>query len=99
MFAAIFVSLFVAGWLLLGFLPWLVLSVTTRGNAGLANLPLCLLTAVVAGLAVPLLGKDDGAGIWFSMLAALVAPVLLLAARRFSLAQRPTQSANTARPE
>jgi hypothetical protein len=84
-FTFIFVSIFVFGWLLLGFLPWLGLSVATRGNAGLVNLPLCLLAAVVAGLAVPLLGKDDAQGLWLSALAAFLAPCALLAARRFSL--------------
>lgn len=85
MYTLIFVSLFVAGWLILAFIPWLVLSVATRGNAGLLNLPLCLVAGVVAGLAVPLLGKDDAVGMWLSAMAALLVPSLLLAARRFSL--------------
>lgn len=85
MYTAIFVSLFVAAWLFLGLLPWLALSIATRGNAGLANLPLCLFTAVVAGLAVPLFGANDVAGIWLSLLAAVAAPTALLAARRFSM--------------
>lgn len=85
MFTLIFVSLFVTAWLILAFIPWLVLSVFTRGNAGLANLPLCLFTGVVAALAVPTLGFQDSRGIWLSMLAAIGAPTLLLAARRFSL--------------
>lgn len=85
MFTLIFVSLFVAAWLFLGLVPWLVLSVATRGNAGLANLPLCLFAGVVGGLAVPLFGKDDATGIWLSMVAALAVPSVLLAARRLSL--------------
>lgn len=85
MFTFIFVALFVAAWLFLGFIPWLALSVATRGDAGLANLPLCLFAGLVAGLAVPLLGKDDAAGMWLSALAAIVAPAVLLAARRFSM--------------
>ncbi len=85
MFTLIFVSMFLAGWLFMALVPWMVLSVATRGNAGLSNLPLCLFAGVVGGLAVPLLGKDDVAGIWLSMLAALVVPALLLVARRMSL--------------
>ncbi len=85
MFTLIFVSLFVAAWMLMGLIPWMVLSVATRGNAGLVNLPLCLFAGVVGGLAVPVLGKDDAAGIWLSMLAAVCVPSLLLAARRLSL--------------
>lgn len=88
MFTAIFLSLFFAAWLFVGFLPWLAFSVATRGHAGLGMLPLCMLTGVIAGLAVPLLGKDDGAGIWISMVAALLAPTLLMAARRFALPAR-----------
>lgn len=84
MYTLIFVSLFVAGWLFLAFLPWLAFSVATRGNAGLVNLPLCLFAGAVAGLAVPLLGKDDMAGVWLSAAAALVAPALLMVLRRFS---------------
>lgn len=98
MFAAIFISLFVAAWLILGFLPWLALSVATRGHAGLGMLPLSMLTGLVAGLSVPLLGKDDGEGIWISMIAAFVAPCFLLAARRFSLMSHSPRS-TVARPE
>jgi hypothetical protein len=97
-FAAIFITLFVAAWLILGFFPWLALSVATRGNAGLGMLPLSMLTGVVAGLSVPLLGKDDGEGIWISMIAALVAPCLLLAVRRFSLMGH-SQPRTVPRPE
>ena len=88
MFTLIFLSLFLAAWLLLGFAVWLTVSVATQGNAGLGMLPLCLLAGIVAGLAVPLLGKDDGAGIWWSMAAAVVVPAMLMAARRFALPAR-----------
>jgi uncharacterized membrane protein len=88
LFEAIFLTIFFGGWAICGFVPWLALSVVTRGNAGLANLPLCVFAAVVAGPAVPLLGLDNAAGIWVSFLAALLAPSALLAARRFSSAAR-----------
>lgn len=84
MYTAIFLSLIVAAWLLLGFLPWLAWSVATRGQAGLGMLPLCLFGALVAGLAVPVLGKDDGMGMVISGVAAVAAPTLLLVARRLS---------------
>lgn len=99
MYTAIFVSLFLAAWLLLSFLPWLVLSVATRGNAGLANLPLCLFSGLVGGLAVPLLGKDDITGTWLSMAAAVLLPSLLLGARRLSLIGRESPQPSAARPE
>lgn len=88
MFTAIFLSLFLSAWLILGFIPWLVFSVATRGHAGLGMLPLAMATGVIAGLGVPLLGKDDGAGIWWSMVAALAAPTLLMAARKFAVPAR-----------
>lgn len=84
MFTLIFVGLFLAAWLFLAFVPWLAVSVFTRGNAGLGNLPLCLFAGVVAALAIPVLGMEDERGIWLSMVAALVAPALLLAVRRMT---------------
>jgi hypothetical protein len=91
-FELIFVTLFVTAWLICGFIPWLVLSVATKGEAGLGNLPLCLFAGVVAGMAVPLLGKDDWAGIWLSFLAAAAVPAMLLGARRFATAGLRTRS-------
>jgi hypothetical protein len=96
----IFVTIFVMGWLILGFIPWLVTSVVTRGNAGLITLPICLLAALVGGLAVPILGKDDAAGIWLSALAAPVCSVAIIAARRFSQgAHAPEHQPTKAQPE
>jgi hypothetical protein len=83
-FTAIFLSLIVAAWLFLAFIPWLAWSVATRGNAGLGMLPLCLLAGVVAGLAVPLLGLNDEWGLLWSAAACVVASAGLLAARRLA---------------
>jgi len=85
LFDAIFLGLFVGGWVVAGGMPWLVLSITTRGRAGLQYLPLCMFTGIVAGLAVPIIGLNGRTGIWVSFISALVAPSLLLAGRRFSL--------------
>ena len=85
LYTAIFVSLFVIGWLICAFIPWLALSVATRGNAGLAMLPLCLFTGVIAGLAVPVFGMTGVAGFWLSFVAAALVPALLLTIRRFTL--------------
>lgn len=88
LFEIIFVSVFVFAWLICGFAPWLVNSVATRGQAGLGNLPLCLLAAVVAGTALPALGANGLSGIWMSLVAAVAVPSLLLAFRRIAL-RRP----------
>ncbi len=81
MFTAIFVTLFVLGWLACGTLVWLACSVVTRGQAGLWYLPLCWFASLVAGLAVPILGKDDADGIWISLLVASATPAVLMLAR------------------
>lgn len=84
-FDVVFVSLFLAGWLAFALVPWLIVSIRTRGEAGLLNLGLCLLAGVVAALLLPLLGMDDFTGLWLSFAAAFLASAALLAARRFSL--------------
>lgn len=84
LFDIIFVSLFLAGWLFCAFLPWLAVSVATRGEAGLVNLPLCLFAGLVAALAVPLLIDDGWTGVWLSFGAALLVPSVLMALRRFA---------------
>lgn len=84
-------SLLVAGWLAAAYLPWVVLSVITRGNAGMAMLPLSLFAGLTAALAVPLLGATGGRGLASSFLLAMVVPAAMLAARRlaFTPVQRP----------
>lgn len=84
LFNLIFGSLFVAGWLTCAYLPWLTLSIATRGNAGLSMLPLCLFTGVVAAVAVAVLGLDTGTGLVLSFLSAAIASALLLAVRRYA---------------
>lgn len=92
MFTAIFLSLIVAGWLVLAFVPWLAWSVATRGNAGLGNLPLCLFAGVVGGLAVPLLIRDDEWGLLLSGGMAALLPLGLLVARRLARQAAHTQA-------
>lgn len=97
LFDLIFLAAFLAGWLVCGFVPWLVASIITRGHAGLGMIPACLFAGLVAGLAVPVLGKDDAQGIWLSLLAALGASTLLIIARLLSRA--PLSSEPIVRPE
>ena len=86
LFTLIFVSLYVLGWMALGFAPWLALSVYTRGHAGLRYLLLSVFAAVAGGLAVPTLIRDDGLGIVLSFAAAFALPCLLLIARQVARA-------------
>ncbi len=83
LFNALFITLYVLGWLALGFLPWLALSVATRGNAGMRYLPASLAAGVIGGLVVPFI-RDDGLGLILSFVVALVFPTLLLTAQRAS---------------
>jgi hypothetical protein len=89
MFDLIFVTLFVAGWSICGIVPWLALSIATRGQAGLIYLPLTIFAANVGGMAVPVLGLDTGRGMAVSFLVALAVPTALLIARRMSLVDAP----------
>ena len=88
LFNLIFLSLFAIGWLICAFLPWLILSVATRGRAGMAYLPLCLFAGVVAGIAVPVLGLDDGTGLIVSFAMAAAVPTMLLLLGRYSRGSR-----------
>ena len=89
LFDAIFITLFVLGWLALGFVPWLVLSVASRGNAGMRYLLPSLAAGVIGGLAVPLSGRDDALGLVLSFVVAFSFPTLLLTARRISRRRQP----------
>jgi hypothetical protein len=86
-FEIIALSLLVAGWLVCAYVPWLVLSIATRGNAGLAMLPLCLGAGLTA--AVPLFGVQDVRGLAGSFVVAAAVPAGLLTARRFALGATP----------
>lgn len=97
MFTAIFVALFVSAWVLCGTGVWLAASVATRGGAGLGMLPVAMAAGVVGGLAVPLLVRDDLAGLWMSFALAAALPGMLLVTRAFAgSALRP--SAGSAEP-
>ena len=88
LFDAIFITLFVLGWLALGFVPWLVLSVATRGDAGMRYLLPSMAAGVIGGLAVSLV-RDDGLGLSLSFVVAFAFPTLLLTAQRVSRRRQP----------
>lgn len=85
LYTTIFVSIYVIGWLICAFIPWLVLSIATKGNAGLGMLPLCLFAGVIGALAVPVFGLTGVTGFWLSFVVAALVPVALLVLRRFAL--------------
>jgi hypothetical protein len=77
-------AIFIGFWMTLGIVPWLVASILTRGSAGLALLPICMLAGAAGGMLVPFLGFTNVSGIWLSFLAAVALPGFLMAARRFA---------------
>ncbi|MEJ5220501.1 MAG: hypothetical protein WHT63_00665 [Tepidiforma sp.] len=89
MYTAIFVGLYLLGWSVAAFLPWLGWSVATRGRAGLWNLPLCLFAGIVAALAVPVAGATGAAGLAASFVAAFLVPLALMALRQWARLPSP----------
>ena len=87
-FTLIFLGGLVAGWLLCAYIPWLALSVATRGGAGIGMLPVCLAAGLVGALAVPALGADGTSGLWASFAIAFGLSALLLALRRYAFGTR-----------
>ncbi|MBI5948369.1 MAG: hypothetical protein HY875_09545 [Chloroflexi bacterium] len=84
-FDAIALTLLLAGWAIAGAIPWLALSVATRGNAGLAFLPIAMITGVIGALVVPIVGATGATGLVVSFPVAFFASAALLAARKLSL--------------
>lgn len=83
LFDLIFLSLFMVGWLLCAYVPWVALSIATKGNAGMVLLPLCLFTGVVAAMAVPVVGFDGPNGLKASFVVAFLASAAMLGIGRF----------------
>jgi hypothetical protein len=85
LFVLIFLGAELAGWALCAYLPWLVVSIATHGEAGLGMLALCLFAGVVCAIAVPVLGAQDKVGLWISFPVAAGVSALLLTLRRLTL--------------
>jgi len=84
LFDLIFLGLFLLGWLLCAYVPWVTLSIATKGNAGMVLLPLCLFTGVVAAMAVPVMGFDGPNGLKASFVAAFLGSAAMLGIGRFA---------------
>ena len=77
--AAIFLTLFLLCWAVLGALAWIGLSLRRRAVGALFALPPALLGAIGGGAAAPLLGLDTALGIGVSMITALAGGAALAA--------------------
>jgi hypothetical protein len=97
LFGILAITVLLTGWLAMGTLAWLAISVATRGNAGLGMLPLAWFTGVVAALIVPMLGFTGGGGLLSSFFVAFLAPLFLMTARRWAMrAQEPERTPEAA---
>ena len=65
-----FVIFFFAVWLFFGLMAWAAVAVLKRGRGALPALPLALAGAALAGVIVPLLGLQNGAGFALSLFTA-----------------------------
>jgi hypothetical protein len=81
---ALFISLFLCGWLLCSGLVWLILAANRRGRSALATLPAALLLGCLFALLLPALGFRDGRALALSFpmaaLGGLVGTFAVLAA-------------------
>jgi hypothetical protein len=82
-----FVLFFFVVWCFLGLTTWVVAAVIARGRGALPALPLALAAASAAGVAIPLAGLDNAAGLFLSLATAFIAgavasPVGIALARR-----------------
>jgi hypothetical protein len=99
LFDAIALTFLVLAWLALGAVPWIVLSVRMRGEAGFPLLAACCALGVVGGLLVPLAGLRGWTGVLVSLAAALsLAGLALLALIRVGTARNGSR-ASTERSE
>ena len=72
----IFLILFVATWLLISMLSWIVLSLPRRARGSLWAAPFAAAGGVVGAVLVPLAGLTDEVGVGVSMIAALLGSAL-----------------------
>jgi len=96
---AAFVIFFFAVWLFLGLIAWATVAVIKRGRGALPALPLALAGAALAGVIVPLLGMQNGAGFAVSLCTATAGGLAgacagLAFAARMGMSQAPIDQAN-----
>jgi hypothetical protein len=88
-----FVIVFLLIWAIIGSIPWAVAAIRMRGRGALPLLPIVVLSAILAGIIVPLSGAKDVTGFWFSLLTALVGAIIASAAgQRFFPRLFPTDA-------
>jgi hypothetical protein len=99
---ALFISLFVFGWLTCAGLVWLILAVSRRGAFALATLPAALVCGCLAALLLPALGFRDGRALALSFpvaaLGGLLGTFAVLGAGAMMVSRVPRQQPRSALP-
>ena len=67
-----FIIVFLVIWAVIGTVPWAMAAIRLKGRGALLLLPLVVLSAVLAGILVPLAGARDVTGFWLSLVTALI---------------------------
>jgi hypothetical protein len=71
-----FVIILIFFWATIGIFPWAVAAIRMKGRGALLLLPVVLLSAILAGIAVPLTGARGITGFWISLFTALFGAVI-----------------------
>jgi len=71
-----FVFIFLLIWAVIGSIPWAVAAIRMRGRGALPLLPIVIMSAILAGIIVPLAGAKDVTGFWLSLLTALIGAII-----------------------
>lgn len=86
-----FVIVFLLIWAVIGSIPWALAAIQMRGRGALPLLPIVILSAILAGIIVPLAGARDVTGFWLSLLTALLGAIIAsVAGARFLRRLFPT---------
>lgn len=71
-----FVIVFLLIWAVIGVIPWALAAIQMRGRGALPLLPIVILSAILAGIIVPLTGAKGVTGFWISLVTALIGAII-----------------------
>lgn len=98
-----FIILFLLIWSVVGLVPWTVSAIAAKGRGSLLLLPIVILSAIAAGIIVPLTGARGLTGFWISLITALAGAIIAATSgaalvRRVHRAGEPSTSNPAVRP-
>lgn len=92
-----FVIIFLLIWAVIGSIPWAVAAIRMRGRGALPLLPIVIMSAILAGIIVPLAGAKGKTGFWISLPTALFGAMIASIAGARLLPRLFTTAADRAR--